>query len=272
MLEPAMENTLVNDAKEIRKRILNLCVQKEGGHHLGGGLSMVDIITYLYGYKMNVSPKKCEDPCRDRFILSKGHGVLGFYPVLNYYGYIDDTTLKSYKTKYSYLGSHPIKNLSFGIESSNGSLGHGLAYGAGIAYGLKLKNIKASVYVVLGDGECNEGSVWESVMSAASNQLDNLYCIIDCNRFQSDGETSNIVNQDRLNEQFRDFGFDVRNINGHNFQEIDESLTLAANEKPIAVIANTIKGKGISFMEQNNAWHHGALTEEIFNKAMEELI
>ena len=148
-----------------------------------------------------------------------------FYPVLNYYGYINDKTLESYKTKYSYLGSHPIKNLSLGIESSNGSLGHGLAYATGIAYGLKLKNMKASVYVVLGDGECNEGSVWESVMSAASNQLDNLYCIVDCNGFQSDGETKDIVNQGKLNEQFKHFGFQVRNIDGHNFQEIHNSLT-----------------------------------------------
>lgn len=267
-----MEDRLVSDAREIRKKILKLCVQKEGGHHLGGGLSIVDIMTYLYGYKMNVRPENCEDPYRDRFILSKGHGVLGFYPVLNYYGYIDDITLESYKTKYSSLGSHPIKKLSIGIESSNGSLGHGLAYGAGIAYGLKLNNIKASVYVILGDGECNEGSIWESAMSAASNQLDNLHCIIDCNGFQSDGETKNILEQDKLAEQFKNFGFDMRNIDGHNFQEIHNSLTARESNKPIAVLANTVKGKGISFMENNNAWHHGALTEEIFDRAMEELV
>lgn len=272
MLAQAMKIKLVEDTREIRRRILKLCVGKEGGHHLGGGLSMVEVITYLYGYKMNICPKRREDPNRDRFILSKGHGVLGFYPVLNYYGFIDDKGLNKYKTKDSYLGSHPIKNLSMGIESSNGSLGHGLGYGTGIAYGLKLRNIQASVYVVLGDGECNEGSVWESVMSAASNKLDNLYCIVDCNGMQSDGETKHIIGQDNLNEQFRDFGFNVRTINGHNFDEIHNSfINKEKNGKPLAILARTVKGKGISFMENNNTWHHGAMTEEIFNQAIEEL-
>ena len=256
---------------QIRKKILESAYKSGGGQHLGGGLSMVEIMVYLYGYKLNININDLNSITRDRFILSKGHGVLGFYPVLNYYGLIPDEIYKTYKTQYSELISHPIKNYNFGIESSNGSLGHGLSYGLGIAHGLKLKNINSHVYVLVGDGECNEGSIWEAAMSGSSLGMSNLTLIIDYNKFQSDGATSEILNQNNLFKRWSSFGWDVIEIDGHNLDDIHKAFNKISKKVPKLILANTIKGKGINFMENNNQWHHGRLTENIFNQAMEAL-
>ena len=263
---------LEEEARKIRSILIDMCAQKEGGHHLGGGLSMIEVMTYLYGWKMNIQPEKIKNHDRDVFILSKGHGVLGFYPVLYNYGYIKKETLETYKMNDSYLIAHPIRKLEWGIESSNGSLGHGLSYATGIAYAKRLKGDKNNVYVLIGDGECNEGSIWESIMSATTNKLDNLYCIVDCNKFQSDGETDMIVNQDNLSERFRAFGFETFEVDGHSFESINHSFeSKIDNKRPTAIIANTVKGKGIKRMENDNSWHHAAITESIYKEIKEEL-
>ena len=266
------KNNLEKSCYLIRKKILEIAFISGGGQHLGGGLSMVEIMAYLYGYKLNIDIKNLTAINRDRFILSKGHGVLGFYPVLNHYGLIPDEIFKTYKTQYSQLISHPIKNYNYGIESSNGSLGHGLSYGLGIAHGLKLKNINSHVYVLIGDGECNEGSIWEAAMSGTSIGIDNLTLIIDYNKFQSDGATSEIINQSDLFQRWSSFGWNVIEIDGHNLDEIHEAFNKVSPKKiPTLILANTIKGKGIDFMENNNQWHHGRLTENIYHQAMEAL-
>ena len=233
---------------------------------------MVDIMCYLYSQIIDIDAVKSKSVNRDRFILSKGHGVLGFYPVLHHYGLISQEILETYKKELSELISHPIRNLDNGIESSNGSLGHGLSYGTGIAYGLKVKKINAKVYVFIGDGECNEGSIWEAAMSASSLNLDNLTCILDCNRFQSDGMTKNIINQDNIGERWKSFGWNLFEIDGHSFTEIHKSFqkkTLTG--KPKLILAKTIKGKGVDFMENDNNWHHGRLTESLYKDAIKSL-
>ena len=225
---------------------------------------------FLYGYYLNINPSISEDPARDRFILSKGHGVLGYFPVLNYYGFISNDILNSYKTFNSKLIAHPIKDLSLGIESSNGSLGHGLSYGTGIAYGLLMAGAVSKVVVLVGDGECNEGSVWESIMSAATLKLHNLFLVVDFNSFQSDGSTAQIIQQDNLAERIESFGWCVQSIDGHSYEQISAAFT-SKSTRPKAIIANTIKGKGIDFMENNNSFHHASLTESTYQKALASL-
>ncbi len=261
---------LSDEAYQVRNKILELSFKSGGGQHIGGGMSMVEIMCYLYGLKLNLNIKNKNSFDRDRFILSKGHGVLGFYPVLNKYGFISDELLSTYKTEGSELISHPIRNLDNAIESSNGSLGHGLSYGLGISLGLKSLNVKSKVYVLLGDGECNEGSVWEAAMSGSALNLTNITCIIDNNRFQSDGPTNEIINCVDLENRWKAFGWEVIKIDGHDFNEIHRAFSLTL-DKPKLILASTIKGKGVDFMENNNAWHHGRLTEVLYQEAIKAL-
>ena len=263
-------NQLKQDSQIIREKIIQMAYKSGGGQHLGGGLSMVEIMSYLYGHYLNCSPQTKLDSDRDRFILSKGHGVLGFYPTLHYYGFISDKLIDSYKKEDSELISHPIMNLNNGIESSNGSLGHGLSFAIGIAKGLQLKGKKSKVCVLIGDGECNEGSIWEAAMSAVSLKLNNLTCIIDNNKLQSDGATKDIIDCSTLVDKWSAFGWETNEIDGHNFQEIDKSF-IASSNLPKLILAHTVKGKGIAFMENNNAWHHGRLNEKLYNEAMQQL-
>ena len=261
---------LILDSKDIRRKIIELAYYSGGGQHLGGGLSMVEIMSYLYGFYLNINPNNKKSVNRDRFILSKGHGVLGFYPVLNKYGLIADSVLATYKKSDSELISHPIKNLEYGIESSNGSLGHGLSYGLGIAHGLSLKSIDSKVVVLVGDGECNEGSIWEAAMSASALKINNLTCIVDNNKLQSDGETKDIIDCTSLNKKWEAFGWEVIEINGHDFLEINDAFC-KTSKLPKLILADTVKGKGINFMEGDNSWHHGRLTESTFKEAIEGL-
>tara|TARA_B100000579_G_scaffold17378_1_gene12255 strand:- start:1858 stop:2682 length:825 start_codon:yes stop_codon:yes gene_type:complete len=261
---------LKQDAQIIRQKIIKMAYKSGGGQHLGGGLSIVELMSYLYGHFLNCSPQRKLDSDRDRFILSKGHGVLGFYPTLHHYGFISDELIDSYKKEDSELISHPIMNLSNGIESSNGSLGHGLSFSIGIAKGLQIKCKQSKVCVLIGDGECNEGSIWEAAMSAVSLKLNNLICIIDNNKFQSDGATKDIIDCSSLLEKWSAFGWETKEIDGHDFLEIDKSF-LSSTLRPKLIFAHTIKGKGIGFMENNNAWHHGRLNEKLYNAALEEL-
>ena len=271
MKTPFDPNSLVGDAYSVRTKILEMVSNSAGGHHLGGGLSMVELMCYLYGFKLNVSPETTKSEIRDRFILSKGHGVLGLYPVLEHYRFIDESVLSSYKTFRSELIAHPIKNLDYGIESSNGSLGHGLSYAAGIAYALRYKNIASNVYVLMGDGECNEGSVWEAAMSAGSQGLEGLTAIVDMNGFQSDTGTSNINSECRIKDMFISLGWSAIEIDGHSFESIHSGFEKSSEGKPKVLLARTIKGKGFVQMENNNSFHHARITKNAYQEFKSEL-
>ena len=240
--------------------------------HFGGSLSMVEILASLYEGVLNYKIDDTRWPDRDRFILSKGHGALGFYATLYVFGFISKNDLDSFQKNESEFISHPIMNLDFGIESSNGSLGHGLSLGAGVAMSAKLKDQDYNVYVLLGDGECNEGSIWEVAMFAYHHKLNNLVVIVDRNSMQNDGESKDIMNYFSIEDAWRGFGWDVRSIDGHSHKELFENLIPDKGMTiPRIVIANTIKGKGVKFMENVPSWHEGKLTKNTFKDVIHEL-
>ena len=258
----------------MRRKILDISYQSAQAAHLGGGLSIVEILATLYGQILNFDKDNPYWPERDRFILSKGHGVLGYYSALLAAGFISEKKFSTYLTNESDLIAHPIMNLDLGIESSNGSLGQGLSMGIGIAFSAKKnKDLNYKSYVLLGDGECNEGSVWEAVMLAPQLKLDNLTAIVDYNKFQSDMTPSKeIINFGDLASKFESFGWDVYNVNGHSITELVNAFEAKHTVgKPKMIVANTIKGKGISFMENNNEWHHNILTKSKYELALTEL-
>ena len=266
------ESELRDLSLDIRKVMINMGYKCGTSAHFGGGLSMVEILTTLYGNILNYDVKNTLWEERDRFILSKGHGVLGFYATLYVFGFIGKKELDSFQQDESEFIAHPIMDLRYGIESSNGSLGHGLPLGVGIAMAAKLKKKDFKVYVMLGDGECNEGSVWEAVMCAYHHNLNNLIAIVDRNSMQNDGKSKDIMEFFSLEKAWAGFGWNVINVDGHNFAELEKSLNREKNmKKPTVIIANTIKGKGISFMENVPSWHHGKLTEKTFEEASREL-
>ncbi len=268
-------NDLFLLAKKSRVQLLELAFKSDGPSHLGGGLSMIEIFTVLYGSVLKFDPKNPEWENRDRFILSKGHGVLPFFIALHNAGFISQEELYTYKKNESHLISHPVMNLRLGMESSNGSLGHGLSMGVGISLALKKKgNHNSRVFVVLGDGECNEGSVWEASMSAAHYKLNNLVAIVDYNKLQSDGISSDIMDIGALEKKWESFGWDVISLDGHDINALKDALNVKESEsysKPRVIIAHTVKGKGVSFMENNNTWHHNRLTQTTFEQALAEL-
>ena len=240
--------------------------------HFGGALSIVEIISFLFGHHMKFNK---EDPLwedRDRFILSKGHACLAYYSALSEIGFISKEELKTFEKDDSNLLGHPVLNKKLGIEYSNGSLGMGLSIGIGVALSIKRKKKNNNVYVILGDGECNEGSVWEAAMAAPNYDLDNLYAFIDNNNFQQTGSNEDIMNLGELSQKWSSFGWEVVDLDGHNIEEIfDFFKDIKKSSKPKAIIAKTIKGKGFSFSENNNDWHHAVLTKSIYEKALEEL-
>ncbi len=259
--------------KSMRKNILDMSLEAgAASSHFGGGLSIVDITATLYGGVMKYDPKKPEWEDRDRFILSKGHGVLGYYTALSEIGLISKEELLTFEKSKSFLLGHPVMNRKKGIEFTNGSLGMGLSVGIGVAIASKKKNKTNRIFVLIGDGECNEGSVWEGAMSAPHFKLDNITAIIDKNNFQQTGSNIEILNTDSLNKKWTSFGWEVSEINGHNIKELFENLSKKNNkDKPKLIIANTIKGKGFSFSENSNEWHHKILTKNQYDKAIEEL-
>lgn len=259
-------------AKTMRHKILDISHVCNQSAHLGGGLSMVEIMAVLYGRILRYKPNNPRWENRDRFILSKGHGVLGYFSAMLVSGVIDEETYKTFKTNESDLIAHPVMNLDLGIESSNGSLGHGLSMGIGIALAAKKKQRDFNVYVYMGDGECNEGSVWEAVMSAAQLGLDNLTAIVDYNKLQSDGDARQIIDFADFAGKFISFGWDVKEIDGHEIaQVVDAFESPREHGRPRVLIAHTIKGKGVSFMENNNEWHHNRLTKGNYELALAEL-
>jgi len=260
-------------AKRMRKKALDMALNAgAGSSHFGGGLSIIDITATLYGAVMNLDPKNPKWVNRDRFILSKGHGVLGYYTALSEIGYITEKELKTFEKDGTYLFGHPVMKRSKGIEFSNGSLGMGLSLGIGVALAGRRKNLDYKVYVLMGDGECNEGSVWEAAMAGPHYRLDNLVAILDKNNLQQTGTNSEIMSVGDLASKWESFGWKIFEIDGHNVPEIyDTFLSAKKQNGPVAIVANTIKGKGFSFAENNNAWHHAPLSSSQYENALKEL-
>ncbi len=259
-------------AKNMRKEILDVSYSCNLSAHIGGALSMVDIMATLYSTVLRYDTNKPSWEGRDRFILSKGHGALGYYSALLEAGIISEEIFSSFQTNESDLTAHPVMNIPLGIESSNGSLGHGLSMGVGLALAAKRKTKKHKIYVLLGNGECNEGAVWEAIMSAAHFKLDNLVAIVDNNGFQNDGNSETVMDCGDFGDKWKSFGWNVYSVDGHNISELYNSFVECNVEnKPKVVIAHTIKGKGISFMENNNEWHHNRLTKAHYDQALQEM-
>ena len=256
---------------QIKKDILKMAYfAKANSSHIGGSLSTVDILSVLFASIINIDKKKIYN--KDRFFLSKGHACLGYYAILKYLGYIKDKDLETFEKKESILLGHPVKNAINGIELSSGSLGTCLSIAVGIAIAYKKKNKKNNIYVIIGDGECNEGSIWEAAMCSSHYNLDNLVVILDNNKFQQTGSNKLILNTSSLEDKWNSFGWNVVNADGHNHKNLLDSFnSKKIKNKPKIIIANTIKGKGISFIEGNNDWHHSILTEKNYYEALNEL-
>ena len=261
-------------SKQMKKNLLDTSLAAgASSSHFGGGLSIIDITATLYGSIMKYDPKNPEWHERDRFILSKGHGVLGYYTALVEAGFIPKKDLLSFEKTGSYLLGHPVKNRSKGIEFSNGSLGMGLSLGIGVALSGKRRNSSFKVYVVMGDGECNEGSIWEAALAAPQFGLDNIFAIVDRNNFQQTGSNEEIMSVGDLESKWESFGWQVVGVDGHNIEELYDAFTAEyERKKPVAIIAHTIKGKGFSFSENNNDWHHSVLTKNFYETALKELL
>ena len=267
------KDKILNFSKLKKKKILKMAYVA-GAHssHLGGALSIVDIVSFLFGSYMKINKDEPNFEDRDRFILSKGHACLAYYAALCEIGFIKEKDLDTFEQDGSNLLGHPVINRNIGIEFSNGSLGMGLSLAIGVAISLEKKNKKNKIFVVLGDGESNEGSVWEASMAAAKFELDNIFLIVDKNNFQQTGSTEEIMQLNNLEHKWKSFGWNTETIDGHNIDEIINYFSNIKNtKKPNALIMNTIKGKGFSFSEKNNDWHHAVLTKKLYEEAVKEL-
>ncbi len=261
---------LEEKAAEIRRLIIE-GVYNAGSGHPGGSLSCADIITYLYFDKMNVSADRANDPDRDRFVLSKGHCCPALYAALALKGYFPVEDIKTLRKLDSYLQGHPDMNKINGIDMSTGSLGQGFSAACGMAKVGKIKGKDYHVYTVLGDGESEEGQVWEAAMFAGHYHLDNLTAFIDFNRLQIDGDVRTIMNPTPLDEKFRAFGWKTEVIDGHDFEQIEKAVSSREEGKPLMIICNTVKGKGVSFMEDAVGWHGKAPKTNEYEIAVKEL-
>lgn len=259
--------------KEIRRGILlQHFLSKES--HVGSALSCADILTVLYFGILKINPKKPKDENRDRFILSKGHAVAALYAVLAEKGFFNKKFLKTFCQNGSFLPGHSTKNTAPGVEVSTGGLGHGLPMGVGMALATKRDKKKHRIFVLMSDGECNEGTIWESALFAAHHKLDNLVVIVDYNGQQGLGESKDIINNEPFKDKWTAFGWQVKEVNGHDFSSIEKILShvpLKIN-KPSIIIAKTTKGKGVSFMEHDPlSWHYKNPNEEQYHLAITEL-
>lgn len=259
-------------ATQIRMGIIESTYCAQSGHP-GGSLSAADVFAYLYGKEMRYNPKDPKWEDRDRFVLSKGHCAPGVYSALAYKGFFPVEDLKTLRKIDSYLQGHPNMNTVPGIDMSTGSLGQGVSAAAGMANAAKYLKKDINVYTVLGDGEIQEGQVWEAFMYAAHYKLDNLCVIVDFNNLQIDGRTSEVMNVQPIDEKMKAFGFEVTVINGNDFDELDSAFSKfhETKGKPFAIVMNTVKGKGVSFMEDVCGWHGKAPNEENYKTAMAEL-
>ena len=265
------EKELAQKSIQYRKNILKYIVNANAGH-TGGSLSCIDILNVLYNHTLNVNPANFRSSDRDRYIQSKGHCVEALFVVLADKGFFPESDLETLcKYKSHYIG-HPTKKVN-GIEQNTGALGHGLPISVGTALAAKMDNKDYKVYTLLGDGELPEGSNWEAALTAAHYKLDNLCAIIDNNKLQITGTNAEVCNTDPIDKKFESFGWEVRHVDGHDFkqlQQVFDSLPFSTG-KPSLVIAHTIKGKGVSYMENELKWHHGVPNKEQYVTAIEEL-
>lgn len=263
---------LEEKAKEVRKGIIEAVYSNKSGHP-GGSLSISDIMTVLYFNQMNIDENNPKWEDRDRLVLSKGHCSPALYSCLANRGFFDVENLKTFRNINSNLQGHPDMNKVLGVDMTSGSLGQGLSVATGMAIAGKLDNKDYRVYCILGDGEIEEGQVWEAAMASSKYKLDNLCVIVDNNNLQIDGTIEEVMSSYPIDEKFKSFGFQVINIDGHNIQEIIDAFDVAKNVKgkPTCIIAKTIKGKGVSFMENQVGWHGKAPNEEQYKLAIEEL-
>ena len=271
-MQETQKKQLQKIACELRLSIIEAVHSAKSGHP-GGSLSIADVLSYLYFYEMNVDPKDPKNPDRDRLVLSKGHCSPGLYAVLAEKGYFPKEELKTFRQIGSRLQGHPdMKNIP-GVDMSSGSLGQGISAACGMALGAKINNKDYRVYTILGDGESEEGQVWEAAMFAASKKLDNLCAIVDYNGLQIDGTLSEVCSPEPFDKKFEAFGWNVLVIDAHNFDEIEAALKAARETKgkPTVIIQKSIKGKGVSFMENSVAWHGAAPNDEQYEIAMNEL-
>ena len=263
---------LKKQANEVRKGIVTAVHSAKSGHP-GGSLSAADILTYLYFEEMNIDPQNPKKADRDRLVLSKGHIAPALYSVLSHRGYFPTSDLTTLRHTGSYLQGHPDMKHIPGVDMSSGSLGQGLSAAVGMALNAKLDNSDYRVYAICGEGEIQEGQIWEAAMFAASRKLDNLTVFVDNNNLQIDGPIDQVCSPYPIDEKFAAFGFHVINIDGHNFDEIEAAVNEAKATKgqPTAIIAKTVKGKGVSFMENQCGWHGKAPNDEEFEQALKDL-
>ncbi len=245
--------------KDLRKKIVDM-VYKAGEGHIPSAFSIIDIIAYLYDKVLKFDPRKPSWEGRDYFILSKGHGCAALYVVLAKHGYIKQSDLDNKSKKGAILGGHPDRTKVPGAEASTGSLGHGIVTAMGIALGLKIRNKKNKVFVLVGDGECNEGTIWEAALVAANLKLGNFCCIVDNN-----GSASQVLPVSNLLDKWSSFGWEAHRINGHSGEDIEKvfgDLEFNLNAKPKVIVADTVKGKGVGFMETHGPWHYKVPNKE----------
>jgi len=263
--------SLMDESKEIRKQILSMIVSAHASH-IGSAYSIVELLVYLYERVLKINPKNPLDPNRDRFILSKGWGVSALYSVLQKKGFFEKEMLDQYCKDGSKMIGITTRNGVPGVEATTGSAGHGLPIGLGIAKALKLQKRKSRVFIIIGDGELNEGSNWEAMLIGAQHRLDNVIVIVDCNKWQGFGKTSEVLELEPLVEKWKSFNWYVEEVDGHNFGQIDKAIQscLKIKNKPKVIIAHTIKGKGFSVIEDKNEYHYQTPKENELKIARKE--
>ena len=268
--KPIDEAALKKRAAVIRGRVIEMC-HASGSAHLGSSLSCIDVLTAAYWHVLKVDPKNPADPLRDRFILSKGHAALALYAALRARGWIDEEALASYCGDHSLAGTHPDHQLP-GVDFSTGSLGQGLSFGAGAALAAKLSGSGRRVYVLVSDAKCNEGSVWESVMFAAQHGLSNLVAIIDANGQQALDHTHRVLDLSPLEARWAAFGWQTQVVDGHDLGQLTQALSGdGSSSAPRVVVARTVFGKGVSFMEGQIKWHYMPMNDDEYRQAVEQV-
>lgn len=260
-------------ARQLRLDVIDITYWA-GGAHIGGGLSVLDILVILYFKYLRIDPSRPDWEDRDRVVLSKGHAGVAYAPVLARRGYFDFSLLKSFNKFKSPFGMHLDGNKVKGVDVSTGSLGHGLSQAAGLALGARVQNKDWLTYCILGDGECNEGAIWEAAMAIAHFKLTNLITIVDRNRLMIDGSTEEVMAVEPFAAKWEAFGWLVREVDGHDFARLAEAIEYAQQEDqgPVVIIAQTVKGKGVDFIENDVKWHYGGMDSELKNRARASIL
>ncbi len=275
MADKQVVRELKDKAYQMRVNLMTLCGTFEGSVHIGGDLSMTDVMTAWYHYGLNVNPEDIQMPTRDRFVLSKGHGAVGMYIAMALRGFFDfDEILRTYGKLNSAYGMHPCKVNLPGVETSSGSLGHGLPIACGMAYSAKVKKQSHRVVVLVGDGESQEGSNWEAMLAAHQYKLGNLVAVVDRNRLQLDDFTEEMMSMEPYADKWKAFGWNVVEVDGHDMEQLVDAidnLPPTSSDVPTVMICNTVKGKGVSFMENNPDWHAGSVSPEDMKRAIDEI-